>query len=230
MIVDGNNQFLTQRQLPPICLIAVLVDAQGLSLSAPGQDGIDVEFPVRACRRQVTVWRDQVIAQDCGDAAADWLTAYLGQACRLVFMPNNFQRGIDPEFPARAAAAELVSFADGFPLLLTCEASLLALNKRLPQPIAMERFRPNVVIAGGHAFAEDDWKLLRIGNVEFSVVKPCARCAIPSIDPVTATRQPAVLKTLAAFRRRGNAVYFGQNLTHHHSGVIEVGDSVEVLE
>jgi hypothetical protein len=141
-------------------------------------------------------------------------------------MPEDSVRPVDPDY---ARSGDQVGFADGFPLLLITEASLQAFNTELGMAIGSGRFRPNIVVAGNAPYAEDEWRHLRIGSIEFDVVKPCSRCVIPSLDPLTAQRQPIVSKTLARTRRRGDAVYFGQNLIHRGLGSIAVGDSVTVL-
>jgi uncharacterized protein YcbX len=151
----------------------------------------------------------------------------------MYYLPDDEVRAVDPVY---ARSGDQVGFADGFPLLLISEASLAAFNAQLsiasagaPTAIGSERFRPNIVVAGNAPYAEDEWRKLRIGAIEFDVVKPCSRCVIPSIDPLSAERQPIISKTLARTRRRGDAVYFGQNLIHRGIGTIKVGDEVVVL-
>ena len=144
----------------------------------------------------------------------------------MYFLPEDSVRPVDPAY---AQAGDRVGFADGFPLLLTTQASLDAFNRELPSAIGMERFRPNIVVAGSEPYAEDGWRRLRIGEIEFDVVKPCSRCVIPSIDPQTAQKQAVVVQTLSRLRRRGDAVYFGQNLIQRGTGDIKRGDSVAVL-
>mgnify|MGYP001828911861 CR=1 FL=1 len=136
-------------------------------------------------------------------------------------------RRVDPAF---SRATDQVGFADGFPFLLISQASLDDLNRRLAQPVAMLRFRPNLVVAGCEAFAEDGWRRIRVGELEFRVAKPCSRCIIPTIDPSTGQRGVEPLRTLNSYRRRGNKVYFGQNLVHESAGRLAVGMPVEVLE
>ncbi len=225
MVVDPEGKFLTQRQLPEMCLIQCgLLDGR-LRLSRTGLESLSLDA-VMGPQVLVTVWNDQVMAQDCGDEPAQWLSEVLGRPCRLVFMTEETRRLVDPDF---AREQEVVGFADGFPFLIISEASLQNFNQHLAVPIEMKRFRPNIVVSGCEPFAEDDWKILRIGEMEFSVVKPCSRCVIPSIDPATGFKQVDVSKALAANRRRDGAVYFGQNLLHRGLGKISVGDAVEVL-
>jgi uncharacterized protein YcbX len=226
MVVDNNGRFLTQRQLPLMCKVISRLNDEGLILSADGKTDLRISRHIEAGQRQVTVWDDEVVVVDCGDAAAAWLTDTLGKPCRLVYMPEHVQRKVDPQYADDDA---VVSFADGFPLLLISEASLAALNQRLPNPVAMSRFRPNIVVRGCEAFAEDSWQTVRIAGIDFSVAKPCSRCIIPAIDPASGKKDMAVIKALQAFRRRGSDIYFGQNLIHHSEGELAVGDAVTVL-
>lgn len=227
VVVSDDGRFLTQRQFPRMCLVDVVLEGSELQLNAPGQPRLLLNTRNATARRTpVVVWRDTVDACDMGDAAAAWFTAYLGVAARLFYMPADSVRAVDPMY---ARAGDRVGFADGFPLLLTTQASLDAINAELADPIGMERFRPNIVISAAAAFAEDEWKRVRIGAIEFDVVKPCSRCAIPSIDVQTAQKQPIVAQTLARLRRRGDAVYFGQNLIQRGHGTLVLGDPVTVL-
>jgi uncharacterized protein YcbX len=122
-----------------------------------------------------------------------------------------------------------VGFADGFPFLLISEASLADLNAKLEFPLPMNRFRPNIVVSGASAFAEDTWKSIKIGSVLFDVVKPCSRCVMTSIDQDDAALGREPLRTLTAYRKFGNKLLFGQNLVHNNTGVISVGDLVEII-
>lgn len=143
-------------------------------------------------------------------------------------MGEECQRRVDTEYAHRG---ETVSFADGFPLLLVSAASLETLNSRLTQPVALDRFRPNLVVAGCGAHAEDEWRRIRIGSVEFDLAKPCSRCAVPSLDQMTGEKHPEILRALASYRHGADRqVYFGQNLVYASGGEIAVGDAVEVLE
>ncbi|MEM8548783.1 MAG: MOSC N-terminal beta barrel domain-containing protein [Pseudomonadota bacterium] len=228
MVVQPNGHFITQRDVRDMALIkAEAMGTQSLQLSRGG-DQIAVAVPgVEAPRRNVTVWGDTVPAADAGDAAAHWLSDILDRACRLVYMPEDVVRPVDPAF---ADAGDSVSFADGYPLLLIGEASLADLNQRLPAPVPMNRFRPNLVVSGAGAFAEDGWRRLRIGDIEFDVAKPCSRCVIPSIVQEDASRDPHINRVLASYRRRDGQIYFGQNLLHRGHGELRVGADVEVLK
>lgn len=231
LVADPQGQFITQRQQPRMCLIRTALADDALLLTVPDAalEPLRIELPAddAAPRRAVTVWRDTVVACDAGDRAAQWLSDFLRTPCRLYHLPGDTIRAVDPQY---ARAGDQVGFADGYPLLLITDGSLQAFNEHLEAPVGSERFRPNIVVGGSAAYAEDGWRRLRIGAIEFDVAKPCSRCVIPSIDPATAERQPAVSKVLARTRRRDNDVYFGQNLIHRGTGTIRVGDAVVVLE
>ena len=229
LVADPQGQFITQREQPRMCLIHTTLLADALLLTAPGRETLRLPLPTddTAPRGVVTVWRDTVEACDAGDAVALWLSDFLNTPCRLHYLPGDTVRPVDPNY---ARDEDEVGFADGFPLLLITEPSLQSFNTELPAPIRSERFRPNIVLSGNAPYAEDEWRRLRIGAIEFDVAKPCSRCVIPSLDPATGERQPVVSKALARTRRRDNAVYFGQNLIHRGLGVIRVGDEVQVLE
>jgi uncharacterized protein YcbX len=225
----GDGRFLSQREEPRLALVAVDLSVGALTLSAPGKGKvrIDLESPGGA-RRPVEVWRHRGDGIDQGDAAAGWLSELLGRPLRLVRTPPEHARRVNPE---RAPEPAWTSFSDGYPFLLLSEASLAALNRRLPAPLPMERFRPNLVVRGGEPHAEDGWRRLRIGALELELVKPCERCAVTTVDPATGVRSgPEPLLTLARYRRSAGAVLFGQNAVARGTGQLAVGMPVEVLE
>jgi uncharacterized protein YcbX len=162
-------------------------------------------------------------------SADEWCSEYLGFECRLVYMDDLCERSTDPQF---SLSHDIVSFADGFPCLLISEASLEDLNTRAPMQVSMRRFRPNLVISGCPAFAEDEWQRLRIGSVEFAAVKLCSRCVLTTIDPKTSEQHPhqEPLRTLGRYRRQPDrSINFGQNLIPRGSGKIRVGDRIEIF-
>ena len=226
MVVDGEGGFLTQRQLPALALIVPRLDGDHLHVNAAGRAGLAIDLAKPRARRAVTVWEHHGAGEDCGDAAAAWLSAALGRTARLVRMPDDEVRPVDPRFAA--TPGDQTGFSDGFPLLLINRASLAALDARLDVPAPLDRFRPNVVIDGADAFAEDAWSRIRIGPVEFAVVKPCARCVTITVDQATAKLSREPLRTLAAFRSVGGKVLFGQNLVHRGLGTLHLGDTLHV--
>ncbi|GMG88028.1 MOSC domain-containing protein [Biformimicrobium ophioploci] len=229
MLVDHSGKFVTQRRLRRMALLQASNTPLGLALADPDGNEISVPYPDdKAALIQIEIWGDHCTARDAGDSAAHWLEQRLQQQVRLVWMGPEHHRPVAPDYNPDNAE---VSFADGMPLLLIGQASLDDLNSRLQTPVNMLRFRPNIVVQGAEPFAEDDWKKIRIGKLEMHVVKPCARCAIPGIDPLTAEASSEPLKTLADFRRWDDGqIYFGQNLVHRATGCISLGDKIEILK
>jgi uncharacterized protein YcbX len=228
MLVDADGRFLTQREQHRLALLSTRIDGEKLIIEGAGWAPLvlPLQGPTGA-PTQVSVWADQVTALDAGDEPADWFSGFLGVTARLVYFPEDGSRQVDLGF---ARAGDDTAFSDGFPFLLISEASLADLNARLDAPLPMRRFRPNLVVSGCDAFDEDRWRRIRIGAVEFRVVKPCSRCVITTLDPETAERGTEPLNTLATYRRRDKRIYFGQNLIHDDTGELRLGDAVEVLE
>lgn len=228
MVVDAVGRFLTQRVLPRMALVEPRVADDTLLLTVPGGAALSVPILHGGSRREVVIWRDNCVAIDQGDEAAAWLSDFLSVPCRLVRISDDMVRRVDPAFALRPT--DQVSFADAYPFLLTTEASLADLNSRLSTPLPMDRFRPNIVVHRAAPYAEDSWGRIRIGEITFAVVKPCARCTITTVDQSSGERAREPLRTLARYRRvRGQGVMFGQNLVHESTGVIRVGDAVELL-
>jgi uncharacterized protein YcbX len=158
--------------------------------------------------------------------AAEWFSEFLGISCKLVAMT---ERSIRPVAKEYAVNNDVVSFADGYPFLLISEATLDDLNSRLATPVPMKRFRPNLVVKGCEPFAEDTWKEIQIGDAKFYVVKPCARCTIPTVDIETGEKGVEPLRTLATYRNFENKVLFGQNLLPASNGTLSVGDAIQII-
>lgn len=227
MLVDENDTFLSQREHAKLALVETRLSAGSLTVSAPEMPPLEIQPSQAWARTTVRIWRDDVEAAVAEHPASTWFSNYLGTPCRLVYLDDPASRPVDP---SHSKDEEFVSFADGFPLLLTASDSLDELNRRLDEPLPMNRFRPNVVVSGGGAFAEDEWKHIQIGEAEFRVAKPCARCVVTTVDQQTGEPGKEPLRTLATFRKRDGKVHFGQNLIPLKLGRIRVGDPVEVLD
>jgi hypothetical protein len=230
MVVDAESGvFLTQRDEPRLARVAPRLAGTTLELSGAGTGSVHVPLePADGPRRHVQVWRHEGEAIDQGEDAAAWLSERLGRKLRLVRMPAEHARRVNPE---RTPFEAYTSFTDGFPFLLLGQASLDDLNRRLAAPLPVERFRPNLLVSGAEPYAEDGWRRIRIGALELVVVKPCDRCAITTVDPILGERQGfEPLRTLARYRRAEGAVFFGQNAVHLGPGRLAVGMPVEVLE
>lgn len=213
MLVNQDNQFVTQRRLRALAQLKATALMEGLRLENPQGEQIEVRQPdAEAPRRTVRVWHDEVSARDAGDEVAHWLSEQLQSPVRLVAMGDEFSRPL-----AAPRSDRQVGFADAAPLLVISQASLDDLNSRLPEPVSMLRFRPNLVVSGCAPFAEDKWKTLTIhtpqGPLVFDCTHPCARCAIPGLHPLTGRAQKEPLRTLANYRRwQDGQIYFGMNL------------------
>ena len=232
MLVDETSgRFLSQRVVGQMSQLSAVWNAEGgLTLSAPGHSAIDIALPeADAALRGVTIFRDSLRVPDAGDAAGAWVSAFIGKPTRLVQIPLKRARMTQAGY---GNDDDQVAFADGFPLLLIGQGSLEDLSQKVGRPLEMLRFRPNLVIEGSEAFAEDGWKRIRIGDVEFRVVKPCSRCILTTVDPHTgersADREP--LATLQKYRAQEDGAMFGQNLVNDGFGRLEVGMPVTVLE
>ena len=227
MVVDEAGNFLTQRKIPRMALLHVALEPDHLVVRSEGMDELKIGFSSgpRSIMR-VRIWNDAVEAEDTGDAAAAWFSQMLGRPCRFVSMPQEAVRLVNPKY---AGGERLVSFVDAFPILLISQASLDDLNARLPHPVLMNRFRPNLVIAGCSPYEEDTWKRIQIGSILFRVAKPCERCAVPSVDQETGLRGLEPLRTLEAYRTFEGKVMFGQNLIHDGPGKVNLGDAVTVV-
>jgi uncharacterized protein YcbX len=229
MIVDPQGHFVTGRQEPRLVLIQAEPGPLGLRLRAPAMPELFVPPPKPDGKRAtVEVWGSQVDAVLADPKANAWLSRYLSNDVRLVSMDAQSKRYCDVRY---AQSGDVVSFADGYPLLLISQGSLDGLNARLYQPVSMLRFRPNLVVDSVPEHAEDGWKRIRIGNIEFDVVKPCTRCGFTTVMPESGTLDPTgePLKTLARYRRAEKGVTFGQNVIARGRGRIAVGDKVELL-
>ncbi|SED88824.1 MOSC domain-containing protein [Streptomyces sp. TLI_105] len=235
-VVDSANKVVTQRRHPRMALAtAEPLPGGGISLSAPGRPTLAVEVPRPSTTVTVEIFDKFVEAVPADPAAAAWLSAYLESDVRLVHMDApEHRRPVDPDY---ALPGETVSFADGYPLLVTTTASLDALNSLIAQgdhadegPLPMNRFRPNLVIEGTAPWAEDGWKRLAVGEVTFRVARPCGRCVVTTTNQFTAERGKEPLRTLARHRTSDGRVIFGQNLVPEHTGTVRVGDAVKILD
>jgi uncharacterized protein YcbX len=226
MVVDANGVMLSQRSHPRLALVRPSLGDDALRIGALGMPTLELSLrPSGAVTTTVVVWKDACSAVWAGERAARWFSDLLDADCSLVYMPDATVRPADPSY---APDGTRVSFADAFPFLLISEESLADLNRRLDRPLAMNRFRPNLVIAGGEAFGEDAMSAFRIGPVGFRVVKPCARCVVTTTDQATAERGLEPLRTLATYRRREGEVLFGQNVVHDGTGRLRLGEPLLV--
>ncbi len=249
MLAKPGGQFISQRTHPRLCLVqpspvgsdrgdlgatpggSDLTDgtqAEGFrfTLVAPGMDPFDLSPDPSDAWVDVQVHQDRFPALTGFYEGDRWFSDFLGEPCQLVFIPEEIRRPVDPEW----APGHRVSFADGYPLHLTTEESLREANRILPHKTTMLRYRPNLVVAGGVPWEEDEWRLLEIGGIRVRLVKPCARCSVITVDPGTGVRGREPLRSLKGFREAEGKVYFGQNAVFEGTGRLRVGENVHVLE
>ncbi|MCU0806075.1 MAG: MOSC N-terminal beta barrel domain-containing protein [Burkholderiales bacterium] len=234
MVVDDHGEFLSQREVPRMALIRTDVRLNELRIRAPGMLGIDLPIDVEEDEpdvvRKVAVWNDVVDAVDEGDYVAAWLSGFLGRPARLAKFHPRARRLVNRR---RTGGAEIAHhFADSAPLLVTSDASLDDLNLRLEgggaQAVPMDRFRPNLVLAGIDAYAEDRIDTLAIGGLVLRALKPCTRCEIPCTDQATGEVASEPMATLGTYRtnpRADGGVTFGTYfvVASGHGQTIEVG-------
>lgn len=244
MLVDGNGDLITQREISKMATVSVKILGNNLNISVEGFKNLKIPSEIEDQEQvEVRVWKNYCSAIVADNHVNNWFCEVLEIKCRLVFMPNETKREVNEIFNA---GEDIVSFADGYPLLIIGENSLNNLNNRLENKIPMNRFRPNLVIADSESFEEDNWKKIKIGETVFRITKPCARCVVTTIEQsagIVSGKEP--LRTLAGFRKakdvypdsyealdlEKNSVLFGQNLVAENFGeTIKVGDEVEIIE
>jgi len=237
MLIDPDAQFLSQRRIPRMALLHVALQEDALHVDAPGMPTLMVPRPAGGRDGEDTgerliagVWDDAVTVCRASADADRWFTAFLDQPCSLVTMPDDAIRLVDPTY---APTPRSVTLADAFPLLLLGAGSLDELNGRLAAKgvpaVGIDRFRPNIVVSGAAPHAEDGWHRLVGSGIALDIVKPCARCAIVTVDQERGVRVVEPLKTLETYRRRGSKVYFGQNALHDRPGRIVRGEDLDIV-
>jgi uncharacterized protein YcbX len=226
MLVDHDGTFITQREVPAMACLHTAAADEGFAVTdLRNGDVLHLPWALdEGADAMVEVWSARVRAREASRDRSAWFSAHLGRPVRLVHMPDTSHRRVDGRY-----AEGLTSFSDGFPWLIISQASLDDLNARLAEPVGMERFRPNIVVAGGAAIQEDDWREVMVGDVRFTLVKPCARCTITTTDQRTGERSKEPLRTLAGYRTRQGKVMFGVNAVGAVTGRVRVGDPVTVV-
>ncbi len=231
MLVGTDGRFLTARKHPRLLRVSCREVGTRLCVAAPGMDDLLVTIDDSAPVLPVTVWNSTLQALVASDTVNNWFSEFLGIRCRLVFMGPRSHRAVDPAY---GRPGDEVSFADGYPILVLSFAAMEALNARLDHPLGIQRFRPNLVLQGCAAHAEDGWRRIRIGGkVELELVKRCSRCVLTTLDPSTGERHAhqEPLRALAAYRSAaGGKVCFGMNAIPRRTGRVSIGDPVTVLE
>jgi uncharacterized protein len=211
MAVDALGTFVSQRTHPKLAQVEPAIERDSLTLTSRDLKPLQLPLAPTGEAVSVRVWNDRCVGLDQGDEAAEWISRAVGDVLRLVRQAPLLERMADAKFAGSKPTP--VSFADGYPFLVCNQASLADLNARMPEPIPMERFRPNIVLAGLPAFEEDRIETIRIGAITLDLVKPCTRCIITSTDQRTGERSTNPLPVLRTFRfdRTLLGVAFGEN-------------------
>ena len=227
MLVNEHGHFITQREFPQMALLKATVEANGIAVHHHSSGSLLIPFnSERKTLQQFAVWDDTCMGQYVSEEFDKWFNEALNIKCRLVYMPDDSEREVDQRY---AKPGMITSFADAYPFLLIGQSSLDDLNKRMAQPLPMNRFRPNIVFTGGDAYSEDLMNQIDIAGITFYGAKLCARCVLTTIDQQTAVKAKEPLKTLASYRMKNNKIMFGQNLVHENTGIVSVGDELKVL-
>lgn len=221
MVVSTSGKMVTLREAPELIKVAPQFAADHLKVTAPEMPPLELPYKSTGQELLVRLWEGQAEATILADASF-WFSEYLRHEVLLVAVAEGNARILRSQ-----GGTHPLSFVDSSPLNLLSEASLGDLNSRLAKPADLKQFRPNLVFAGGIPYAEDDWQSLRIGGVSFDVCGGCARCMVVNLSS-DGTSSKAPLATLAAYRRVGRQVLFGQDLVHRNLGEIRVGDRLEV--
>lgn len=226
MLVDRDGRFMTQRVFPQMAMLQAALEGDALKVyhkKDPESHMLVSLDQGRGEKVPVRVWEDTCEAELVCAGADQWLSDMLGVECRLVHMPNETLRLVDPQY---AHHGEITSFSDAYPLMIIGQASLDDLNQRLSDPVSMDRFRPNIVFTGGDPYEEDTMPSFTINGIQFLGVKPCARCVLTTVNQATGEKGKEPLQTLSTYRQVNNKVLFGMNLLHDGEDVIHVGDTI----
>jgi uncharacterized protein YcbX len=223
MLVDQEGVFMTQRTDTRLALFRTAIEPDGLKVVAPSGEVCMAPLEPEGVNRSVRVWKDMCVAIQVSTLIDEWLSEILGRPCSLVYMPEGSLRHTNPAY---TSPGDIVGFADAYPILVIGESSLQDLNARLETPVPMNRFRPNITVAGWSAHEEDDWRELRIGDVKMRTAKKCGRCSVTTTDQETGEIGVEPLRTLAKYRLTDQSVQFGAYFVPETPGTIRVGNPV----
>jgi len=226
MLIDDRERFITQRKHKQLALFRTAIDTDHLIVHHLQDPSDKLYIPLQTSTREaiaVTIWEDVCNALIVDPVADEWVSSRMGMKLRLVYMPDESRREIDPDY---AFEKEITSFSDGYPILLVGQSSMDHLNEKLQQPLSIDRFRPNIVFTGGAPHQEDEMKSFDINGLAMLGVKPCGRCVVTTIDQQTGIAGEEPLVTLSGYRKWNNKIYFGQNVIPKSFGLIKVGDGI----
>ncbi|MBX7046625.1 MAG: MOSC N-terminal beta barrel domain-containing protein [Ignavibacteria bacterium] len=232
LLVDKENMFITQREINELCLFKINLTNEGFIISNDkASEDLIIPFGIDTGEKSdVTIWDDTCEAIHYSDEANKWFSDIVDYDCRLVYMPDTTRREANKDF---AIADDIVSFADGYPILIIGQSSLDNYNYISGNNFKMNRFRPNLVFTGGKAHVEDTLRKFNINGTDFYGVKTCGRCVITTIEQETAVSGKEPLKTLAEYRTVNNSIKFGMNVIPgplSDNSIVRIGDEINVME
>ena len=228
MFIDHNNRFITARTYHQLSQIKVHLEEHELIFNNQSNQK-QLKQPVKILHEKinVSIWDSESTCHLIDNNSIDkWISDFCGESLRLVYMADDDIREVNSKY---GKPNDIVSFADGYPILIANSKSLEDLNQRLEKPVSMNRFRPNLVVDGDLPWEEDHWKKIKIGQTILRIAKPCARCVITTLDPETGETGNEPLHTLSKFRKQDNNVLFGMNIIVEQEGFISLGDQIELL-
>jgi uncharacterized protein len=231
MLVDNKGVFMTQRIYPQLALFTPSIDHDRMTITkrrdaaGPASITFSIDMPPLGEILQTKVWDDEVSVTEVDTKISQWFSEQVGTICRLVKFPEQNARPVNPRYKVND---EHVSLADAYPFLIIGQSSLDDLNRRMKEPLPMNRFRPNFVFTGGEPFIEDTFQHFSIGKNRFAGVKPCDRCVLTTVNQDTGEKGVEPLVTLSTYRKRENKIYFGQNLVALDHEEVSVGDPIVV--
>lgn len=226
MFIDKNDRFITARTHHQLAQIKVQLNDNELIFNNPLKQ---IKQPVKLLHEKinVSIWDSESTCHLIDNNTIDnWISDFCGESLRLVYMADDDIREVNSKY---GKPNDIVSFADGYPILIANSKSLEDLNQRLEKPVSMNRFRPNLVVDGDLPWEEDHWKKIKIGKTILRIAKPCARCVITTLDPETGETGNEPLHTLSKFRKQDNNVLFGMNTIVEQVGFISLGDQIELV-
>ncbi|MGR3809987.1 MOSC domain-containing protein [Jiulongibacter sp. NS-SX5] len=228
LLIDDSGKMLSQRTLPQLIHFKTeIVANKGIAVKLKGDDECLIPFEYQKGEMlKAIVWDDEFEVYEVSQEVSQWFSNKLGKQVKLVHQPDESIRLADPKYTI--TNRELVSAADGYPVLIASEASLEALNTKLENRVSMMRFRPNIVIKDSEAFQEDTLKEVSIGTAKLAGVKDCARCIMITNDLERGVLGKEPLRTLSSFRKIGKKVLFGRNFVVHKEGEIEIGEELKM--
>lgn len=232
LVGASDNMFITQREFNELCLLRLSFDNNGFKITNEKDSSwINIPFGIEEGEKcDVVIWRDTCEAIHHSDEADKWFSDFMQYDCKLVYMPETSLREANKDF---AIADDIVSFADGYPILILGQSALDKYNNLSGNNFKMNRFRPNLVFTGGEAHIEDTWKKFEINGTEYYVVKPSYRCNITTIEQETGIAGKEPLKTLVTYRAVGNNVKFGMNVipgTLTNESTLKIGSELKILQ